>query len=151
MIKVTFNNPTLICSWIFKRVSWFISRSWVSKSRLHGKVLSIFTLLQAFFLLKYVYGDFIEQQFVGNSRAPMLNTFPLFNPQHMPRRDVGDKLGGVLGYSACSSLSQKLSSKTFPELTLIDLLIELRTDTGNLVPFVDVGRTTVTLLFRKKV
>ena len=45
----------------------------------------------------YVYGDFIEHQFVGNSRAPLLNSFPLFNPQHLPPKEVGEKPGGVLG------------------------------------------------------
>ena len=98
----------------------------------------------------YVYGDFIEQQFVGNNRAPLLNSFPLFNPQHMPPKEVGEKPGGVSGYDACSFITY--SNPIFKKVskrTLIDLLIELRTDTGDLVPFVGVGRTTVTLLFRK--
>ena len=98
----------------------------------------------------YVYGDFIEQQFVGNSRAPLLDSFPLFNPQHMPPKEVGEKPGGVLGYGACSFITfSNTIFKKVSKTTLIDLLIELRTDTGDLVPFVGVGRTTVTLLFRK--
>ena len=42
----------------------------------------------------YVYGDFIEQQFVGNSRAPLLNTFPLFNPQQVPPKEEEENPGG---------------------------------------------------------
>ena len=67
----------------------------------------------------YVYGNFIEQQFVGNSRAPLLNSFPLFNPQHMPPKEVGEKPGGVLGYDACSFITfsnpifKKVSKTTF--------------------------------------
>ena len=99
----------------------------------------------------YVYGDFIEQQFVGNSRAPLLNTFPLFNPQQMPPRDLEEKPGGSFGYGVCSFRS--FSTPVFKKVskkTLTDLLIELRTDTGDLIPFVGVGRTTLTLLLRKK-
>ena len=99
----------------------------------------------------YVYGDFIEQQFVGNSRAPLLNSFPLFNPQHMPPKEVGEKPGGVLGYGACSFITFSNPIFKVSKTTLIDLLIELRTDTGDLVPFVGVGRTTATLVFRKKI
>ena len=100
----------------------------------------------------YVYGDFFEQQFVGNSRAPMLDSLPLFNPQHRPPKEVGEKLGGALGFGACSLITFpnpifKKVSKTI----LIDLLIELRTDTNDFVPFVCVGRTSVTLLFPKKI
>ena len=99
----------------------------------------------------YVYGDFIEQQFVGNSRAPLLNIFPLFNPQQMPPRDLEEKPGGSIGYGVCSFRS--FSTPVFKKVsvkTLTDLLIELRTDTGDLIPFVGVGRTTLTLLLRKK-
>ena len=97
----------------------------------------------------YVYGDFIEQQVVGNSRAPLLNSFLLFNTQHMPPKEVGEKPGGVLGYGACSFITFSNPIFKVSKTTSIDLLIELRTDTGDLVPFVGVGRTTVTLLFRK--
>ena len=99
----------------------------------------------------YVYGDFIEQQFVGNSRAPLLNTFPLFNPQQMPPKEEEEKPGGSFGYGACCFVS--FPNPTFKNVSrknLIDILVELRTDTGDLVPFVGVGRTTVTLSFRRK-
>ena len=98
----------------------------------------------------YAYGDFIEQQFSGNSQAPLLNSFPLFNPQHMPPKEVAEKPVGVSGYGACSFITfSNPIFKKFSETTLIDLLIELRTDTGDLVPFVGVGRTTVTLYCRE--
>jgi len=99
----------------------------------------------------YVYGDFIEQQFVGNSRAPLLNTFPLFNPQQMPPKDSEDVPGGSFGYGACAY--RTFSTPIFRSVSkrsITDLLIELRTDTGDLIPFVGVGRTTATLLFRKQ-
>ena len=99
----------------------------------------------------YVYGDFIEQQFVGNSRAPLLNTFPLFNPQQMPPKEEEEKPGGTFGYGACSFVS--FPNPTFKNVSrknLIDILIDLRTDTGDLLPFVGVGPTTVTLSFRRK-
>ena len=99
----------------------------------------------------YVYGDFIEQQFVGNSRAPLLTTFPLFDPQQMPPRDFEEKAGGSFGYGVCSFKS--FSTPIFKNVSkkmITDLLIELRTDTGDLIPFVGVGRTTLTLLLRKK-
>ena len=101
--------------------------------------------------LVYVYGDFIEPQFVGKSRILLLNSFPLFNPQHVPREEVGEKPGGVLSYGACSFFtSSNPIFKKVSKTNLIDLLIELSTDTGDLVPFVGVGRTTVTLLLWKK-
>ena len=60
----------------------------------------------------YVYGNFIQQQFAGNSPTPMLNIFPLFIPQRMPPRDVGEKLGGVqVTLLSYSTVSQLLSSK----------------------------------------
>ena len=99
----------------------------------------------------YVYGDFIEQQFVDNSRAPLLNTFPLFNPQQMPPKEEEEKPGGSFGYGACSFvLFPNPTFKNVSRKNLIDILVELRIDTGDLVPFVGVGRTTVTLTFRRK-
>ena len=98
-----------------------------------------------------VYGDFIEQQFVGNSRASLLNTFPLFKLQQMPPRDLEEKPGGSFGYGVCSFRS--FSTPVFKKVsqkTLTDLLIELRTVTGDLIPFVGVGRTTITLLMKEK-
>jgi len=70
----------------------------------------------------------------------------------MPTKEVGEKPGGVLGYGACSFITfPNPIFKKVSKTTLIDLLIELRTDIGDLVPFVGVGSATVTLLFRKKI
>ena len=53
----------------------------------------------------YVYGDLIEHQFVRNSRARVLNTLPLLNPEYMPPAAVGEKMGGVLSYRDCSFIT----------------------------------------------
>ena len=64
----------------------------------------------------YVYGDFIEQKFVGNSRAPLLDTFPLFNPQQMPPKEEKEKPGGSFGYGAWSLCHSPIQhSKMFQE------------------------------------
>ena len=65
----------------------------------------------------YVYGDFIEQQFVGNNRAPLLNTFPLFNPQKMPPKEEEDleAPSGMAPAPLCPSPTQH--SKMFRERT----------------------------------
>ena len=97
----------------------------------------------------YVYGDFLEQQFVGNSRAPLLNTFPLFNPQQMPPKEEEEKPGGSFGYGACSFMSfPNPTFKNVSKKNLIDMLVDLRTETGDLIPFVGVGRTTLNLVFK---
>ena len=99
----------------------------------------------------FVYVDFIDQQFVGNTRAPLLNTFPLFIPQQTPPKEADDKPGGNFGHGAsCFRAFPNLTFKNVSKSTLIDLLVELRTDTGDLVPFVGIGRTNLTLMFRKK-
>ena len=98
----------------------------------------------------FVYADFIEQQFVGNAKAPLLKSFPLYNPQHVPPEAVEKTPGGVLGYGVCSFGS--FDGPTFKPVCksiITDIMIQLRTETGILVPFVGTGRSMVTVLFRQ--
>ena len=130
----------------------------MNNNSLHGWNFLIITILQALFMTDihlwlqvYFYEDLNEQQFVGSSQAPVLSTFPLFISQHMPPRDVVEKLAGVLDYGASSFI-------TFPKpifeknlkITLGDLVIELRTNTGDLVVFSGDDQTTEALLFRSE-
>ena len=69
----------------------------------------------------------------------------------MPPKVEEEKPGGSFVYGACSFVS--FPNPTFKNVSrknLIDILVELRTNTGDLVPFVGVGRTIVTLSFRRK-
>ena len=98
----------------------------------------------------YVNGDFLEQQLVGNSRAPLLNTFSLFNPQQMPPKEENDKPGGFFGYGACFFMS--FPNPTFRNVAkknLIDMAVEPSTETGDLIPFVVVAPTSLNLVSKK--
>lgn len=98
----------------------------------------------------FVYGDFIELQYVGNSRAPLLQSMTLYDPKQPQPENVTNEKGGILGYS--SLFSRSFVNPQFRRVSrkwITDIFIELRTETGDLVPFIGTGRTSVTLLFRK--
>ena len=98
----------------------------------------------------FVYCDCIEPQFVGNAKAPLLRSFPLFDTQQLPPMEVERQKGGVLGYGVTNhrvfprEQLRKLSKNRISEIQ-----IELRSETGRLIPFTGNGRTNLALHFQK--
>ena len=89
-----------------------------------------------------VYTDIVEYSVIGDTKAPVLRCFPF--EQRLSRDRI--------------SVTKFISNNSFDNLQFRRLLrnsihsirIELRTQTGELIPFVSVGLTRVSLLFRKQ-
>lgn len=89
-----------------------------------------------------VYSDIIEYNIIGDTKAPLLRCFPLMSKLK----------GGEL-----ISPNQYMNYRSFDQLQFKKLLknsfhsvqIELRDATGQLIPFLSVGTTRLTLVFRK--
>lgn len=88
-----------------------------------------------------VYTDIIEHGIIGDTRAPLLRCFP-FIPKLKNDEIVTNQ---YMNYRAFDKLLfKKLTKRNFHSIT-----IELRDTTGELVPFVAVGVTRLTLLFKQ--
>lgn len=91
--------------------------------------------------LVFVYINIIDYQYVGDTKSPLLKIY---------NRKCKIRNGEI-------NPQEIQSNETFTDLELKKLLttniqsirIELRTSTGELLPFLGTGRTTVTLIFRK--
>ena len=100
--------------------------------------------------LAFVYCDIIEPQFVGNTKAPFLRSFPLSDATQIGPEKVESSIAGRFGYPAVYRHSfDKTQSKLVNKNYIHDNLIEIRSDTGKLIPFTGVGRTYATLFFHK--
>ena len=91
--------------------------------------------------LMFVNTNFIDNQIVSDTKAPTLRIVPLLGKMR------NDKI----------HLNQAVYHETFTDLQFKDILsttlsrivVELRDDTGQLIPFHGEGRTAITLKFRK--
>ena len=89
----------------------------------------------------YVYTDIVEYSILGDVKAPILRTIPLISK--------------IRKHEAC--LAQTLNYKSFDHLLFKRVLMQsfhsirvrLLDSLGNQIPFSDIGRTVLTLLFRK--
>jgi hypothetical protein len=92
-----------------------------------------------------VYTDMIEHGIVGDVKAPLLRSFPFAKGK---MRNAGE-----------IQIQQHMNFKSFDRLvfkkvvkeSLHSISIELRNVTGELMPFMALGYTRLTLLFRKAV
>jgi hypothetical protein len=88
-----------------------------------------------------VYTDIIEYGIIGNTKAPILRCFPFISKL----RHDSITTTQFMNYRAFSTLQfKKLMKHSFHSIS-----IDIRDATGDLVPFVSVGYTRLTLLFRK--
>ena len=109
----------------------------------------------------FVYTDIIQHQIVGDRKAPVLRNVPLFS---LMRNDDGSDVNGVETEEQVKDVSserlychQTQIVKTFDVLeykpinvsTINTSLIELYNEDGRLMPFLDRGRTLLTLLFKQ--
>ena len=91
--------------------------------------------------LAFVYCDIFETQFVGITKAPLLRSFPLSDATQIGPEKVESSIAGRFGYPAVYRHSfDKTQSKLVNKNYIHDILIEIRSDTGKLIPFTGVGR-----------
>ena len=97
----------------------------------------------------FIYCDFIDPQFVGENKAPLLQSCPVFDvSQKIPGEAV--KPGGFFGYySSIIRSSHQAQFKKVAKQSIGDVLIEIRSESGELLPFVGDGRTQLTLQLRQ--
>ena len=92
--------------------------------------------------LIFIYINIIEYQHVADTKAPLLRVF---------KRSVRLKDGGL-------QVTQTQDSMTFKDLQFKPIMIsnvqslkvELRTENGQLIPFIGSGQTTLTLKFKRQ-
>ena len=88
-----------------------------------------------------VYTDIVEFSIIGDTKAPILRCFPFNNK--IQRDSIS-----VTKYSNYVSFDN-LQFRRFLKISIHSIKVELRSPTGELIPFVTVGITRLTLLFRK--
>ena len=100
--------------------------------------------------IAFVDCDIIEPQFVGNTKAPLLRSFLLSDATQIGPEKVESSITGRFGYSAVYRHSfDKTQAKIVNKNYIHGILIEIRSDTGKLIPFTGVGRTYAKLFFQK--
>lgn len=89
-----------------------------------------------------IYSDLVEYNIIGDTKAPLLRCIPFIS-----KIENGDVIttGQYMNYQTFSNLQFKRLLKN----TFHSIKIELRDSTGEKIPFVSVGITRVTLMFRK--
>ncbi len=99
--------------------------------------------MQAGVSIMFVYINIIEYQVIGNMRAPLLRAIPMVN------RMRNDSLAytQTLNYN---SFGSDLQYKNLMSNAFQTVKVELRDDSGKLVPFMGNGRTVLTLSFKRK-
>lgn len=90
-----------------------------------------------------VYTDIIEHDIVGDTRAPLLRSFPFIN--RLRNMEIS-ALQPVKRDTFENSQFRKLLKKSFHSIH-----IELRTPSGEMFPFAGIGLTRLTLTFRKNI
>ena len=88
--------------------------------------------------LIFVYANIIEYQYVGDAKAPLLRVIE--SKQRLKNGSVCE--GEPTDFS-------NLAYKKLLKNTIQSISIELRTETGDLVPFSRTGKVLLTLQFKK--
>lgn len=88
-----------------------------------------------------IYSDIVEYNIVGDTKAPLLRCFPLMSKV----RDGSLSITQYMGYRSFDKIQYKKLLKT----SFHSVKIELRDTSGELIPFLSVGLTRLTLEFRK--
>ena len=105
----------------------------VHESQFPTDILRIHTVM--------VYTDIVEYSIVGDTKAPLLRSFPF-------TQRVSHDAVSVTKYMSCTSFD-KLQFHKLLKNSIHSIKIELRSQIGELIPFVSVGLTRLTLMFRK--
>ena len=88
-----------------------------------------------------VYTNLIEHGIIGDTKAPILRTFPL-----IPRfKDNALAINQHMNYQSFPNLQFKKILKT----SFHSIQVELRSASGEKIPFAGIGNTRLTLLFRE--
>lgn len=90
-----------------------------------------------------VYTDIIEYQHVGDAKAPLLRIIDT------GRRLKNGSTATVTNYTQIRKSFTVLEYKKLLKNTIGSVKIEIRTDIGNLMPFVGTGKVFATLRFKK--
>lgn len=90
-----------------------------------------------------VYTDIVEYSSIGDIKAPILRCFPF---EQKLTKEGGIVVNNMINYRAFENLQfRKLLKNSFHSIK-----VELRSQTGEQIPFLAVGLTRLTLMFRKK-
>ena len=90
-----------------------------------------------------LYTDIIEYGIIGDTKAPLLRCFPFIS---RIRKNEIEQIH-YMNYRSFEKLQfKKLMKNSFHSIS-----INIRDTTGELIPFVAVGYTRLTLMFRKKI
>ena len=116
----------------------FSQSVWFSSKGPHGSEFPIDILR---FHSVMVYTDIVEFSIIGDTKAPILRCFPFINK--IQRDSIS-----VTKYSNYVSFDN-LQFRRLLKNSIHSIKVELRSPTGELIPFVAVGITRLTLLFRK--
>ena len=89
----------------------------------------------------FVYCDLIQDEILGNTFTSLLRTVALI----ANTEDEENRKGSIISYRSFSNLQWKTVVKS----SFQSISITLRDETGQLMPFLSVGRTCLTLKFRQ--
>ena len=94
----------------------------------------------------FVYINIIETQYVGDVKSPLLRSVPLLG--HVREMPDGHK---ELYFKQTLTVRNfdKLEYRPVHQNTFDTIHLELRNETGKLMPFMDIGRTSATLVFKR--
>ena len=86
--------------------------------------------------------DLVEHSVVGDAKVPILRSFPIINRFRNGHLDVGQTMNNI-------TFQEPLQFHTLSKNSFHSVQIQLRTPTGELMPFSGIGLTRLTLLFQK--
>lgn len=93
----------------------------------------------------FVYTDIIEPQIVGDTLAPLLRSVAMYSSvQATSNNDIL-----YCRQTQIVKAFDHLEFKRVSGTTINTILIELHNETGQLMQFIDIGRVSLTLLFRR--
>lgn len=93
----------------------------------------------------FVYTDIIEPQILGDRMAPVLRAIPIYSA-------LRKQYGREQMYCSKTQIVKSFDHLEFKRVTnncMNSILIELHTENGQFTQFFDIGRVSLTLIFRK--
>ena len=89
-----------------------------------------------------VYTDIIEHQIIGDTMAPLLRLIPLAGKMR------NNEIAGSENTQVVKTFTVPLQFKKVQVNAFHSIQLDIYGENGELIPFVDSGRTSATLLFR---
>lgn len=130
--QLVFGSQDLCSILGFSKGVWFNSKG-PHKSEFPIDILRFHSVM--------VYTDIVEFSIIGDTKAPILRCFPFINK--IQRDSIS-----ITKYTNYVSFDN-LQFRRLLKNSIHSIKVELRSPTGELIPFVAVGITRLTLLFRK--